>query len=368
MKKALILCLSLLLAFTIVGCQKAETNNASQGNPQKNSQTESNGDDISIVFQSTNNNDDRVFICSDWLDSRLEYGERENKGYAICLVTVADIDLDNVKDGNGIKVPLTLNIDKVISKNNAFDGKANETVVTTDWSLWKKSNNDFVVSYGEGSVPITETNMQYIAVLFEADTAGYNIDFDIDYLAEAYTIPIVASQTATSVAELFQDMRLPDDVRKLSIELITQEFGESYIPSISEIEKELKKINSNVIPEVPRSPIYQESLEDIVSASVTLLPPDITIELLSVSVDEFVTLIHDIRFYEKDESWQPAPGQVITFVAVKADGSDVEIRVYDSVVVVDGIAYKCNTESCEALRSFANRILVDFDYEGSVQG
>ena len=92
----------------------------------------------------------------------------EDKGFALCLVTAMNIDLDDVSsEFFGVRVPMTLRIDKVILSNDAFDMTQGESFLTTDWVYWARMGEDYSVHYGSGHLPITEQGAQYIVVLNE---------------------------------------------------------------------------------------------------------------------------------------------------------------------------------------------------------
>ena len=167
----------------------------------------------------------------------------EDKGFALCLVTAMNIDLDDVSsEFFGVRVPMTLRIDRVILSNDAFDMSQGESFLTTDWVYWARMGEDYSVHYGSGHLPITKQGAQYIVVLDE-ESPFDDISFDIKYTTSCYTIPIASSaMSADEIATIYAQMQMPKAERELSLELIKEAFGENYVPSFDEVEAVLGEI------------------------------------------------------------------------------------------------------------------------------
>ena len=173
----------------------------------------------------------------------------EDIGNALCLVTVVDIDLSDVSSATvGVRVPMTLRIDRVIFSNDAFDMTQGESFLTADYSFWSRTEEDYSVHYSFGAIPITEQGAQYIVVLYEHGPFD-DISFDIKYRASSCTIPIASSaMSADEIATIYAQIQLPKSERELSIQLVKEQFGENYVPSFDEVET-----------------IFQEKMESIYS-------------------------------------------------------------------------------------------------------
>ncbi len=250
MKKILLLVLLAAVILCTVACDKEKEyglqSDNTIGKDVEENNNDSDFDETAVPFQlniSFQLDDlvERAHVSLEILDRIIELSKDSDNGFAMCVVTVVDIDLSDVNAESSIRVPLTLRIEKIISKNNSCHLKEKDSLITADYSRWTKSEDEYLVSFSEGVVPITERSMQYIVCLTERSSLG-GLSFDVQYQVSNYTIPIVPTYTSKTVAELCYAMRLPDDVRKLSYDLIIEEFGVSYIPSFSEIETEFNKL------------------------------------------------------------------------------------------------------------------------------
>lgn len=104
-----------------------------------------------------------------------------------------------------------------------------------------------------------------------------------------------------------------------------------------------------------RRPFEDLEPADVVSASVELLPPDTTIQIIEIK--ELVSLLNEVVVYNKDDSYTEYNGQAVIFTLNLSDGSQMRVQAYNPFVVIDGVGYKCKYEPCEALNSYANRLL-----------
>ncbi len=240
MKNYLVIILSVALCLSLAACNVVDNGKDIDGaqvieNTEGNTEKENSSMNISIVYSPTHSTD-RGLVSSDLLERRISLSMSEDRGCAMCLVTVVDIDLDDISDSVGVRIPLTLRIDKVISSNTSFDIAQGESILTADYSLWSQIGEDYSVCYADGVIPITERGAQYIVILTEEGSFD-DISFDIAYRTECYTVPITSpSMSVDELAILYVEMQLPDDVRKLATDLIKGEFGENSIPDFDEIE------------------------------------------------------------------------------------------------------------------------------------
>ena len=179
----------------------------------------------------------------DRLKRRHSLSMTEDSGFALCLVTAMNIDLSDVSSATvGVRVPMTLRIDRVILSNDAFDMTQGESFLTAGYFFWSRKGEDYSVHYRDGNLPITEQGAQYIVVLNER-APFYDISFDIKYTTSCYTIPIASSaMSADEIATIYAQMQMLKSERKLSLELIKEAFGENYVPSFDEVETVLGEI------------------------------------------------------------------------------------------------------------------------------
>ncbi|MCM1027318.1 MAG: hypothetical protein NC432_12860 [Roseburia sp.] len=93
----------------------------------------------------------------------------------------------------------------------------------------------------------------------------------------------------------------------------------------------------------------------IVSATVHLVPPDKTLQI--VEIEELVTYLKDVVIYNKDNSYTEYDGQGVTFTLTMTDGTQISIMAYNPFLVIDGVGYRTKYEPCEVLNGYANRLL-----------
>ena len=171
MKNYLVIILSFALCLSLAACNAVDNGENIDGaqvieNTEGNTEKENSSMNTSIVYSPTHSTD-RVLVSFDFLERRIALSMSEDRGYAMCLVTVVDIDLDDISDSVGVRIPLTLRIDKVISSNTSFDIAQGESILTADYSLWSQTGEDYSVCYADGVIPITERGAQYIVILTE---------------------------------------------------------------------------------------------------------------------------------------------------------------------------------------------------------
>ncbi len=61
--------------------------------------------------------------------------------------------------------------------------------------------------------------------------------------------------------------------------------------------------------------------------------------------------------YQEDNSYTGYNGQGVTFTLTMSDGTQTQIMAFNPFLVMDGIGYRTKYEPCEALSSYANRLL-----------
>lgn len=106
-----------------------------------------------------------------------------------------------------------------------------------------------------------------------------------------------------------------------------------------------------------KRPFRSLKAEQIAAMTVTLTPPDVTIELEPEQIQQAATLISQIVTYQKDQSYTDYAGQGVIFTITMTDGTKYSIMGYNPFVVIDGVGYRTKQEPCEQLNSFANELL-----------
>lgn len=106
---------------------------------------------------------------------------------------------------------------------------------------------------------------------------------------------------------------------------------------------------------IGRKPFKQLDAESVESATVHLIPPDVTVEI--EDIDRFAELLQDVVIY----NIHPFPlfyfGQGVTYTVVFKDGTETKISACNPIVTIDGVRYKCKYEPCEALNEFGNSFI-----------
>lgn len=97
----------------------------------------------------------------------------------------------------------------------------------------------------------------------------------------------------------------------------------------------------------------------IMLATVRLIPPDKTIQI--TEINELVEYLEDVVIYNKDDSYTEYDGQGVIFTLTMSDGTQTDIMAYNPFLVIDGIGYRTKYEPCQALNSYANRLLDEED-------
>ena len=96
---------------------------------------------------------------------------------------------------------------------------------------------------------------------------------------------------------------------------------------------------------------------DIKSITVTLRPPEITIELNSEEQGKAIELLNEIIVYQKRYVSDATTGQVIAFVITKADGTQIYANFSgNTVLILNNISYRLKYKESEKLSAFANSL------------
>ena len=113
---------------------------------------------------------------------------------------------------------------------------------------------------------------------------------------------------------------------------------------------------SILIPRIfGRRPFKDLTVEQVVSASVHLVPPDVTVEI--TKTEELVRYLREVVVYQKDDSYTEYCGQGVTFTIRYSDGSSKKVMAYNPFIIIDGTGYRCKYEPCQALNGYADRLM-----------
>lgn len=106
-----------------------------------------------------------------------------------------------------------------------------------------------------------------------------------------------------------------------------------------------------------RRPFRDLEAADIAAASVTLMPPDVTLELDEAEIKTLAELLGDLRITRPDQSYTEYAGQAVQFTVTFADGTETELTDYNPFLIIDGTGWRTAYGPCEALNRFANELL-----------
>jgi len=95
--------------------------------------------------------------------------------------------------------------------------------------------------------------------------------------------------------------------------------------------------------------------EDIVSAKVTLTPPEKTVTI--EDKEELAALMNALVTYNRDQGYLECCGQGVVFELTLADGKTQSINAYNPYLVIDDVGYKTSYEPCAKLADYANGLI-----------
>lgn len=104
-----------------------------------------------------------------------------------------------------------------------------------------------------------------------------------------------------------------------------------------------------------RRPFRRLDASEIVFAKVWLGPPDITLQI--TDLDTLAAYMRKLVIYQADDSYQEYNGQGVIFTLTMKDGSQTSVMTYSPFLVIDGAGYRTRYAPCNALHSYANRLL-----------
>ncbi|MDY3281031.1 hypothetical protein [Dysosmobacter sp.] len=106
---------------------------------------------------------------------------------------------------------------------------------------------------------------------------------------------------------------------------------------------------------VGRRPFRHLKPEQIVSASVQLMPPDKTLPVPDTGA--LAELLQTQVVYRRDNSYTEYAGQAVIFTLELTDGTTRQVMAYNPFLVIDGVGWRCEYQPCEALNQYANDLL-----------
>lgn len=107
--------------------------------------------------------------------------------------------------------------------------------------------------------------------------------------------------------------------------------------------------------EQSQKPYKDLKASDIASATVTLSPPNKTVQI--DDIEKLVSLLNDIVIYKEDNSYGEYMGQGVLFTITMLDGSKQELQADNTFFVINGTGYKTKYGPCEKLTDYANELL-----------
>ena len=106
-----------------------------------------------------------------------------------------------------------------------------------------------------------------------------------------------------------------------------------------------------------KQPYQDLDASQILSATVRLEPPGKTLPV--ADIDELTEYLQDVVIYDKDDSYESYDGLSVTYTLTMTDGTQTEIMPYEPCIVIDGIGYRTEHDSCYILSNYAARLLND---------
>ena len=106
-----------------------------------------------------------------------------------------------------------------------------------------------------------------------------------------------------------------------------------------------------------RRPFRDLEAANISAASVTLMPPDVTLELDAGEIETLAELLRDLRITRPDQSYTEYTGQAVQFTVTFADGTEAEVMDYNPFLIIAWTVWRSAFGPGEALNNFVNPLL-----------
>ena len=105
-----------------------------------------------------------------------------------------------------------------------------------------------------------------------------------------------------------------------------------------------------------RRPFLTPDAADIQTASVELLPPDVSAQLAPAEAETLAELLRQVRVKWRDDPYTEYCGQAVIFTLTMTDGTVRKAMAYNPFLVIDGVGWRTAYAPCEALNAFGNRL------------
>ena len=104
-----------------------------------------------------------------------------------------------------------------------------------------------------------------------------------------------------------------------------------------------------------KRPFLHLNADDIASAEVFMIPPDVTIPITDrAKISELVDILREIRLYAVDDAGRYYDGQLVQATIVLNTGETHTIGAYGSFLFLDGVCYRTEYAPSQALNAFGN--------------
>ena len=105
-------------------------------------------------------------------------------------------------------------------------------------------------------------------------------------------------------------------------------------------------------------PFEAITVNDIQEVKVYAIPPDAEVVLSEAEVESVIPLLQNLKVSKPGYKVFALAGQTVRITIQKNDGSIIEISNVGNVqIIIDGISYRADYESAEAINNFANKVL-----------
>ena len=105
---------------------------------------------------------------------------------------------------------------------------------------------------------------------------------------------------------------------------------------------------------IGKKPYRDLDASEILSAAVRVEPPGKTLPIADTK--KLTEYLRDVVIYNRDDSYKTYDGLSITYTLTMTDGMQTEIMPYNPCIVIDGVGYRTERESSDALISYANQL------------
>lgn len=108
----------------------------------------------------------------------------------------------------------------------------------------------------------------------------------------------------------------------------------------------------------PLKPLASLDMTDIEEIFVFTVPPEQEIMLRHEEMEKAVKLLQEVKAYQPGYIANSTVGQYVKFSIIRADGTKIEVVVEGNItIMINGVSYRAEYSSAEAISSFANDIL-----------